>query len=109
MPLQMLHPFGRSGFLARHLSISGVPQNGTGYSVKQTGRTFGPAMRFVADLSNWDQSLMNIPMGQSGQYLSRHYRDQFEIWFDGDGLASSFSGEAQQKVRRHSLTLVPSN
>jgi penicillin amidase len=107
LPIQMLHPFGRGGFLSRHLSVSGFGQNGTGFTVKQTGRTFGPAMRFVADLSNWDASLMNITMGQSGQYLSRHYRDQFDIWFEGAGLPSAFSDAARAPRRRHTLKLVP--
>lgn len=108
MPLRMLHPLGQSGFLSRHLSVSGVAQEGTGFSVKQTGRTFGPAMRFVADLSNWDASLMNITLGQSGQYASRHYRDQFDIWFEGRGLPSAFSGKAESARRKHTLTLTPS-
>ncbi len=109
LPLQMLHPLGRSGFPRRHLSISGLPQRGTGYSVKQTGRGFGPAMRFVADLSDLDQSLMNITLGQSGHYLSPHYRDQFEYWYEGRGLPSAFSDKAEAATRKHSLTLTPQN
>ncbi len=105
--LRMLHPFGRSGFLRRHLSVAGVAQNGAGSSVKQTGNTFGPAMRFVADLSNWDNSLMNITLGQSGHYLSPHFRDQFPAWFNGAGIPSPFSPSAQAAARAHSMRLVP--
>jgi penicillin amidase len=107
IPLLMLHPFGRSGFLRRHLSIADLPQDGTGYSVKQTGRTFGPAMRFVADLSDLDKSLMNITAGQSGHYLSPHYRDQFPAWYGGHGLASAFSAAREAAGRKHHLTLLP--
>lgn len=109
VPLQMLHPFGRSGFLRRHLSISGLAQDGTGSSVKQTGRTFGPAMRFVADLADSDKSLMNITLGQSGQYLSKNYRDQFAYWYEGRGLPSAFTERAEAAARRHRLTLTPAN
>jgi penicillin amidase len=105
--LRMLHPLARSGFLRRHLSVAGVAQNGTGSSVKQTGSTFGPAMRFVADLSNWDHSLMNITLGQSGHYLSPYYRDQFPAWFNGTGIVSPYSAAAQAAVRAHQLRLVP--
>ena len=108
VPLQMLHPFGRSGFLRRHLSIADIPQHGASYSVKQTGRTFGPAMRFVADLSDFDKSLMNITVGQSGHYLSPHYKDQFEYWYEGRGLASAFSDAAEAAgAKRKTLTLNP--
>jgi len=109
LPLQMLHPFARTGFLRRHLSIYGVAQRGTGFSVKQTGRSFGPAMRFVADLANFDNSLMNITLGQSGHYLSPHYRDQFDYWYDGRGISSAFSETAEVRMRRHRLTLTPRN
>ena len=35
-------------------------------------------MRMNADLGDWDRSLLNIPIGQSGQIFSSHYRDQWE-------------------------------
>lgn len=107
--LQMLHPLARTGFLRQHLSMAGIAQSGTGHTVKQTGRTFGPSMRLVADLANLDNSMMNITMGQSGQYLSRHFRDQFPEWYEGRGIASPFSDAAQEKVRIHRLRLVPSS
>jgi len=105
--LRILHPLARSGFLSQHLSITGLQQSGTGSSVKQTGRTIGPAMRFVADTANWDNSLMNLTVGQSGQFLSPHYRDQFLAWYRGNGLPSAFSEAAEQAARRHRLTLSP--
>jgi hypothetical protein len=58
-------------------------------------------------LANPDNSLMNIAMGQSGQYLSRHYRDQFEIWYEGKAIVSTFSDAAWQKAAIHHLRLVP--
>jgi penicillin amidase len=105
--LRMLHPMARSGFLSRHLSITEVDQSGTGYSVKQTGRSVGPAMRFVADLADLDNSLMNMTMGQSGQFLSRHYRDQFPPWYWGRGVASAFHENAVSHATQHRLRLTP--
>ncbi len=105
--LEILHPMARSGFLRRHWSIAGVVQSGGSHTVKQTGTGFGVSERFVADLSNWDHSLMNIPTGQSGQYLSRHYDDQFEAWYQEYGLPSPFSDRAWEAARVHSLRLVP--
>ncbi|MGH9789861.1 MAG: penicillin acylase family protein [Candidatus Acidiferrales bacterium] len=105
--LRITHPLAQSGFLSRHLSITNVGQSGTAYSIKQTGRSIGPAMRFVADLSNWDASLMNVTMGQSGHYLSPHYRDQFDSWYDGRGLPSAFSQRATARAVKHRMTLTP--
>jgi penicillin amidase len=106
--LQILHPLGRTGFLRRHLSIGPIPQSGASHSVKQTGRTFGPAMRFVADMANLDDSRMSLTLGQSGQYLSEHYRDQFQTWYDGRSIVSSFSEAAVESATVHRLRLVPS-
>ncbi|MBI1737616.1 MAG: penicillin acylase family protein, partial [Acidobacteria bacterium] len=97
----------RTGFLRRHLSIGPITQAGSSFSVKQTGRSLGPAMRFVADLANLDNSLMNITMGQSGQYLSRYYEDQFPAWYEGRGIISSFSDAAEENSRVNHLRLLP--
>lgn len=105
--LQILHPMGQSGIPRWLLSIGPVPQGGTGHTVKQTGRSIGPAMRFVADLADWDSSLMNVTVGQSGQVFSPHYRDHFPAWFGGYGLFSPFSDAAWEKARVHRLVLKP--
>jgi penicillin amidase len=107
MQLEILHPLGRTGLLRTLLSIGPLPQPGTPHTVKQTNRRFGPAMRFIADTANWDNSIMLITTGQSGQWLSQHYRDQFPAWFDGRALVSPFSDAAWQQARRHTLRLLP--
>jgi len=106
-PLEIYHPFGRSGLLRRLLSIGPIEQSGTLDTVRAMGYRHGPAMRFVADLSDFDQSLMEIPAGESGQYASPHYRDQFESWFGGRGIPAPFSPAAEERVRVHRLTLEP--
>ncbi|HKM89434.1 MAG TPA: penicillin acylase family protein [Candidatus Acidoferrales bacterium] len=105
--LRMFHPLGREGLLRRVLSIGPMPISGSIFSVKQIARTFGPSMRFVADLSNFDGSLMNITMGQSGQYLSPNYRDQFDAWYEGRGIPSRFSPGAEHSQVVHTLRLLP--
>ena len=105
--LRMNHPLGRSGILERVLSIGPVPISGSEFSVKQITPQFGPAMRFVADLSNFDSSLMNITSGESGQFQSGNYRDQFSAWYRGRGIASAFTEAAQQSGVIHRLLLIP--
>ncbi len=105
--LRMHHPLGRSGLLRSALSIGPMPISGSIYSVKQIARAFGPSMRFVADFSNFDDSLMNITMGQSGQFLSPNYKDQFSAWFDGRGIPSYYSDTAERPHLVHHLELLP--
>ncbi len=105
--LTMNHPLGPSGILHRFLSIGPLEQSGSVYAPKAMTHTHGPAMRFVADLSDWDQSLMEINFGESGVYGSKHYKDQFAQWFAGRGIPSPFSDAAEAIVRAHRLTLVP--
>ena len=107
--LEMFHPLGQKPPLRAFLSIGPMGQSGTLDTVRAMGYRHGPAMRFVADLSNFDNSLMEIPAGESGQPGSRYYRDEFEDWFGGRGIAAPFSAGAFQKVKAHSLTLVPAD
>jgi penicillin G amidase len=106
--LDMFHPLGRQGFLKHLLSISGKPQSGTAYSVRAATTHHGPSMRFIANLANWDASILLIPAGESGQLGSAHYTDQFSYWYEGDPIVMPFSDAAEAQTRRHKLTLKPS-
>ena len=105
--LDMLHPIGREGFLKHLLSITGKPQSGTGYSVRAATKRHGPSMRFIANLANWDDSILLIPAGESGQVGSGHYTDQFSYWYEGKPIIAPFSDAAEAKDRKHTLTLKP--
>ena len=105
--LDMLHPLGHEGFLKTVFSITGKPQSGTVYSVRAATKTHGPAMRFVANPANWDESILLITSGESGQPGSRHYADQFSYWNEGRPILAPFSDAAEAKARKHTLTLKP--
>jgi penicillin amidase len=106
-PLDMSHPLGRGTALHSALSIGPYETGGTIDTVKAMGVGHGPAMRFVADLSNFDNSLMEITTGESGQFASPYYRDQFPEWFEGRGIPAPFSEAATDKTRAHRLFLLP--
>jgi penicillin amidase len=105
--LDMVHPLGRTGLLKTFLSITDRPQSGTAYSPRAATKHHGPAMRFVANLGNWDESIMLIPGGQSGQPGSKHYTDQFPDWYEGRPIYQPFSDSAEATSRKHTLTLKP--
>jgi len=105
--LDMKHPIGQGGLLKWLFSITGKPQAGTVYSVRAATKTHGPAMRFVANPANWDESILLIPAGQSGQLGSSHYSDQFSYWYEGKPIFAPFSDQAEAAARKHTLTLGP--
>lgn len=86
------HPIAaRVPTIAPLFSIGPAPMSGSGNTVKQISARLGPSMRFIADLSNWDQSLLNIVTGESGHVLSGHYRDQWEAYYNGTSFPFVFS------------------
>jgi penicillin amidase len=103
----MAHPLGRTGLLKDFLSIMDKPQSGTAYSPRAATNHHGPAMRFVANPGNWDESIMLIPAGQSGQPGSGHYTDQFPYWYEGLAIFQGFTDAAEASARKHTLTLKP--
>jgi penicillin amidase len=105
--LEMQHPIGRKGFLKFFLSLPDKPQAGTRYSPRAATKRHGPAMRFIADTANWDDSILLIPGGQSGQPGSSHYTDQFSYWFDAKPIIQPFTDAASARTRRHTLILKP--
>lgn len=105
--LAIYHPLGRAGILRRLFSIGPLPQSGDVFTVKAMTHTHGPSMRFVADLSDWDHSLLEITAGESGQFLSRNYKDEFSEWYAGRPIAAPFSEAAEESARVHTLLLNP--
>ena len=100
----LAHPLaGRLGWLSRYFNIGPVEMGGHTTTVKQTTRTLGPSMCFVATPGGWDDSLLTLTTGESGQVLSRHYKDQWEAYRDGVGLPLEFS----KTTAKSTLTLQP--
>ena len=91
-------------FFGRFFNIGPVPMSGSTTTVKQVSRTLGPSMRFVADLSNWDGSLNNLTVGESGHILSPHYKDQWTAYY----LGMSFPMEYAAVAAEHVLEVTPS-
>jgi penicillin G amidase len=68
--------------VGKYFDIGPVPMSGATTTVKQTSLTLAPSMRMTADLGDWEHSLLNLTIGQSGQILSRHYRDQWDDYYN---------------------------
>ena len=76
--------------VGKYFDIGPVPMSGSTTTVKQTTRTLAPSMRMNADLGDWDRSLFNIPIGQSGQILSSHYKDQWADYYNARSYPMQF-------------------
>jgi penicillin G amidase len=82
-------------------------QSGSEYTVKAAGRDYGPSERFTADLSNFDSSTLNVVTGNSGNFLSPYYMDQWQAWYTGYTFVLPFSKSAVDKAATHRLMLQP--
>lgn len=86
-------------YVGKYFDIGPVLQSGGSTSVKQTTRKLGPSERFNAVAGDWDQSLLNIPIGQSGHLFSFHYKDQWEAYYNGTSFPMQFNRvDAKSKV-----------
>ena len=89
--LTIAHPIGhRLPLVAKYFDVGPVPMSGSSTSVKQTSLRLGPSMRMTADLADWDRSLLNLPIGQSGQILSSHYKDEWDHYYNGQSYPMQF-------------------
>ncbi|MCD4748883.1 MAG: penicillin acylase family protein [Thermoanaerobaculales bacterium] len=66
-----------------------------------------PSLRFVADVGDWDRSLLILPLGQSGRPWSAHYGDQVADWLSVRGKTLPFSRTAIAEAARAQMTLEP--
>jgi penicillin amidase len=84
---------GRLPLVGKYFNIGEVAMGGSTESPlqKPPDAAFGPSMRMVVDLADFDRSMQNITMGQSGQILSRHYRDQWEAYYAGRSFPMQFN------------------
>ncbi|HWE51201.1 MAG TPA: penicillin acylase family protein, partial [Bryobacteraceae bacterium] len=89
--LEIDHPVGSRLPLAKnYFDIGPVPMSGSATTVKQTTARLGPSERMDASPGDWDASLMEIPIGQSGNVASSHYRDQWPSYYYGTSFPMQF-------------------
>jgi penicillin G amidase len=84
--------------IGSYFNIGPVYMSGSSTTVKQTTQRLGPSMRFAADFSNWDGSLNNITIGESGHFLSSHYKDQWPSYYVGHSFPMQFDKVAAKDV-----------
>jgi penicillin G amidase len=114
-PLGLRHPLGARPPLTG-LGVGPVAWGGDANTVAQAGvqpldPLANPAAianhRMVVDLGDLDASRYVLAGGQSGNPLSPHYADLFELWLRGDGVPIAWSDEAVASATVDHLVLRP--
>ena len=115
-PLRLRHPLGARRPLDRILNLGPVPLGGDANTVAQAGvRPLEPLAnpaaianhRTVIDLGDLERSRYVLAGGQSGNPLSPHYADLFELWQHGQGVPIPWSVEAVEAATVDRLSLRP--
>ena len=107
-------PLTRS-WLRRYFDIS-VPSGGDGYTLNVGGMEWADeaapfanrhaaSLRAIYDLADPEASLFIHPTGQSGNPLSRHYRDLTPLWARGEYIAMTMDRARLERAQR--LLLKP--
>ncbi len=80
---------------------------GSGLDTLDSDQVIGPPFRFIADLSDWRNSVGLLAPGNSGQPGSHHYDDQIEAWFEGGYHPLLFTREDVEAAAEARLRLIP--
>lgn len=89
--------------VGKYFNIGPAPMSGGSTTVKQTTRILGPSERMNVSVGDWDASLLNLPMGESGHVASRHYRDEWDAYYNG----KSFPMQFDKTDVKSTVTFVP--
>ena len=105
-PVEIEHPILGQIPLLRHWAGPGIqPQSGSPYTVKAVSRSHGPSERLTVDLSDLDQTTLNLVTGEAGNFLSPYYMDQWKAWYEGYTFRLPYSQKAVAESKQHELVL----
>ena len=65
------------------------------------------SMRHIASPGNWDATRHVIPLGESGDSTSLHYKDQFDLWRTGDAAVFPFAAKAVEAAAKSVTVFSP--
>jgi penicillin G amidase len=99
-----MHPLAAAPLIGGQFTVRPAGVNGSGQS-PNVGASV--SMRHIAEPGNWDATRHVIPLGESGDPRSEHFRDQFESWRTGKPEIFWFSKEAVEKNATIVLVMVP--
>ena len=96
------HPLATVPFIGGQFKASFTNVDGSGQSPNIGANV---SMRFIAKPANWDKTRHVVPLGQSGNPKSPHWKDQFESWRTGKSEVFPFSKYAVRKATKNTILL----
>lgn len=110
--------WGRMGQVRFPHPLAGIPQVGSQFVIEPFPRSMGGSgptvnsgagvsMRFIVDLSNWDETRQGLSLGESGNPASPHWKDQLADWRGVTPGIFPFTVKAVASVTQEPLSLMP--
>lgn len=69
------------------------------------GELSAPSYRQIIDFSDFDRSLIIMPLGQSGNMASPYYKNQLKDWFEGHYIPMCWSRYKVEEHKEHVMYL----
>lgn len=88
---RFMHPLAAAPLIGGQFLVEPKGVNGSGQT-PNVGTYV--SMRHISSPGNWDATRLVIPLGESGDPKSEHFRDQFESWNTGTPSVFPFSDRA---------------
>lgn len=98
------HPLSTVPLIGAQFATPTVPLNGSNQTPNVGSNV---SMRFITSPGNWDLTRQVIPLGESGDPKSTHYKDQFEPWRTGNSPIFPFTRIAVDKAAPVVILLGP--
>lgn len=115
--IEFLNALIFKGPLKSFVGAGSYPMSGSGQTLYRANYPFDKqfeidttaSMRMVADMSDNDKVLAEIPGGVSGRILDKHYKDQTDAFMNGKKMYWWFSDEMIKAHTESTLTLNTAN
>jgi penicillin amidase len=107
-PARFSHPLADAPLVGGQFKIAPFAIGGARGAIGATPNVgMAVSMRFIADLSNWDDSRQNIPLGISGDPSSRHWKDQLDEWRTVTPQSFPFTAKTVAQAAKLETVLKP--
>jgi penicillin amidase len=98
------HPLAAAPLIGMQFAVPRVPIDGSGQTPNVGSAV---SMRHITSPGNWDATRHVIPLGQSGDPKSPHFKDQFEAWRTGTPAIFPFTKSAVESAARSVQIFAP--
>jgi len=98
------HPLAGVPLIGGQFATPNVPLDGSGQSPNVGSNV---SMRHIASPGKWDLTRQVIPLGESGDARSIHFKDQFDAWRVGTPMIFPFTKAAVEKAAVSVTVMAP--